>query len=80
MLLSRPFQKSRLCLDATAAKCEELVTAGARLCASPREAAADADVVFTMVGAPSDVEAVTLGDDGVLAALRPGGGPGARRR
>jgi 3-hydroxyisobutyrate dehydrogenase len=57
----------------TAAKCEELVTAGARLCASPREAAADADVVFTMVGAPSDVEAVTLGDDGVLAALRPGG-------
>ena len=32
-----------------------------------------ADIVFTMVGAPSDVESVTLGQDGVLASLRPGG-------
>ena len=29
--------------------------------------------MFTMVGAPSDVESVTLGQDGVLASLRPGG-------
>ena len=57
----------------TASKCDDLVSAGATLCASPKEAAAGADVVFTMVGAPSDVESVTLGQDGVLASLRPGG-------
>ena len=44
----------------TASKCTPLVEAGARLATSPREAAEDADVVFTMVGAPADVEAVTL--------------------
>ena len=57
----------------TASKCDDLVSAGALLCASPKEAAAGADIVFTMVGAPSDVESVTLGQDGVLASLRPGG-------
>ena len=57
----------------TASKCDDLVAAGATLCASPKEAAAGADIVFTMVGAPSDVESVTLGQDGVLASLRPGG-------
>ena len=57
----------------TASKCALLVDKGARLAASPREAAEGAEVVFTMVGAPSDVEAVTLGPDGVLAAdLAPG--------
>jgi len=30
------------------------------------------DVVFSMVGDPADVEAVLLGDDGVLAGTRPG--------
>jgi len=30
-------------------------------------------VVFTMVGAPADVEEVILGPSGVLAGLRPGG-------
>ena len=55
----------------TASKCAPLVDAGARLASSPREAATGADVVFTMVGAPSDVKAVTLDDDGVLAGLAP---------
>lgn len=36
-------------------------------------ASAQADVVFTMVGAPSDVEEVILGPAGVLAGLKPGG-------
>ena len=56
----------------TASKCQPLVDAGARLAASPREAAEGCDVVFTMVGAPADVESVTLGVDGVLAGLAPG--------
>ena len=57
----------------TASKCGPLVAAGATMCMSPKEVAVDADVVFTMVGSPSDVESVTLGDDGVLAGLKPGG-------
>ncbi|RYG44389.1 NAD(P)-dependent oxidoreductase, partial [archaeon] len=35
--------------------------------------AACADVVFTIVGFPSDVREVILGEEGVLAGLRPGG-------
>ena len=38
----------------------------------PQEAADGADVVFTMVGAPSDVEAVTMGERGVLSGLGSG--------
>ena len=56
----------------TASKCQPLVERGAVLAASPREAAKDADVVFTMVGAPQDVETVILGDDGALTGLSPG--------
>ena len=57
----------------TPSKCAPLVEAGARLASSPRDAAEDADVVFTMVGAPADVETVILGEDGVLTTLAPGG-------
>ena len=32
-----------------------------------------ADIVFTMLGFPADVRAVMLGQDGVLANMRPGG-------
>lgn len=35
--------------------------------------AAASDVVFLIVGYPSDVREVVLGADGVLAGLRPGG-------
>lgn len=41
-------------------------------CASPAEAAADADFVALCVGADADVRAVTYGDDGVLAAMAAG--------
>ena len=57
----------------TAAKCADLVANGAVLAPSPKAAAKDADVVFTMVGTPDDVESVTLGPEGVLASLKPGG-------
>lgn len=39
---------------------------------SPRHAAADADVIMTIVGADDDVRAVVLGDDGALAGAREG--------
>ena len=48
----------------TPSKCAALVDAGAKLATSPKQAAQGADIVFTMVGAPADVETVTLGPDG----------------
>ena len=46
--------------------------AGATLAASPREVAQNSDIVFTIVGFPSDVRSVILGDDGVLAGCTSG--------
>ena len=39
---------------------------------TPAAAAADADIVFTCVGNDDDLRAVVLGDDGILATLKPG--------
>lgn len=49
-----------------------LIENGARWRDSPAAVGADSDVVFTMVGYPSDVRATVLGDDGALAAMQPG--------
>jgi 3-hydroxyisobutyrate dehydrogenase-like beta-hydroxyacid dehydrogenase len=56
----------------TAAKAADLVKAGMTLAASPREVAARAEAVFTMVTNDAALEAVTRGPDGILAGLRPG--------
>lgn len=56
----------------TRMKTDPLVAHGAKLAASPREAAADANVVFFMVGHPHDVREVILGADGALAGCREG--------
>lgn len=47
-----------------------LVERGAIRCASPAEAAEGSDVVITMVGMPSDVEQVWLGERGILSSAR----------
>jgi 3-hydroxyisobutyrate dehydrogenase len=57
----------------TAARAESLLQQGATWADSPAELAGRSEVVFTMVGYPSDVREVILGDDGVLPAIRPGG-------
>ena len=49
-----------------------LVGRGAKAAKSPAEVAEASDVVFTIVGYPSDVRAVTLGKGGTLEASRPG--------
>jgi 3-hydroxyisobutyrate dehydrogenase len=54
------------------AKTDALVARGAKFAATPREAAADAGVIFTMVGHPHDVHEVILGPEGVLAGCREG--------
>lgn len=48
------------------------LAAGAVWADSPRQVADAADVVFTSLPAPADVEAVALGESGLLAAMRPG--------
>jgi len=53
-------------------KAERLIDAGARWAESPRLAAEQADVVFTMVGFPADVRAVYFGPEGILEGTRPG--------
>ena len=49
-----------------------LVEAGAEACGSPFELAARSEVIFTMVSDTPDVESVILGEEGVLAGVRPG--------
>ena len=62
-----------LVYNRTPGKAEALVGAGARLVASPREAASGVDAVFVMVSDDRASQSVWQGADGVLAAdLMPG--------
>jgi 3-hydroxyisobutyrate dehydrogenase-like beta-hydroxyacid dehydrogenase len=56
----------------TREKAEWLEDLGLHLQDSPREAAENADVVFSMVTNTNALHAVTDGPDGILAGLRPG--------
>ena len=56
----------------TKKKAEGLLERGAMWAASPAEAARDADVVFTMVGYPSDVEDIYLSTDGLIRVTKRG--------
>ncbi len=53
-------------------KASALLERGARWAATPREAAAQSDVIVTMVGMPEDVREVYLGANGILAGARKG--------
>jgi 3-hydroxyisobutyrate dehydrogenase-like beta-hydroxyacid dehydrogenase len=56
----------------SADKARPLVDAGAALADSPRSAAADRDVVFTMLANDAALESVLGGETGLLAGLREG--------
>jgi 3-hydroxyisobutyrate dehydrogenase-like beta-hydroxyacid dehydrogenase len=56
----------------TASRMQPLVEQGARAVSSPREAAAAADVLITIVSDPPALEQVLWGDQGALAGLRRG--------
>jgi 3-hydroxyisobutyrate dehydrogenase-like beta-hydroxyacid dehydrogenase len=56
----------------TAAKAQDLVSAGAKLAANPREVAENVDVLITIVSDPPALEEVLWGKDGAFPALRPG--------
>jgi 3-hydroxyisobutyrate dehydrogenase-like beta-hydroxyacid dehydrogenase len=49
-----------------------LLNAGADWADSPRDLAGRADVIFSSLPEPTDVEAVALGSDGLIAGIRPG--------
>jgi len=51
---------------------DEVVAAGAKSASSPRDVAASADVVITMLPDSPDVESVMMGEKGVFGGLRPG--------
>jgi 3-hydroxyisobutyrate dehydrogenase-like beta-hydroxyacid dehydrogenase len=57
----------------TREKAAPLLQAGMRLAESPRATAAASEIVFTIVTDAAAVRAVALGEDGIIAGLRPGG-------
>ncbi|MDA1231706.1 MAG: NAD(P)-dependent oxidoreductase [Planctomycetota bacterium] len=56
----------------TKQKAEALIGNGAKWVASPKEVAQNSDVIFSIVGFPSDVREVILGNDGALAGAKTG--------
>ncbi|MCA9010940.1 MAG: NAD(P)-dependent oxidoreductase [Planctomycetaceae bacterium] len=56
----------------TKQKSEALLAKGATWAGSPKEVAQNSDVVFSIVGFPSDVREVLLGDDGALSGAAAG--------
>jgi len=56
----------------TREKAEKLIERGAGWAATPKGVAEESDLIFTMLGYPSDVESVILGQGGVLAGCRAG--------
>ena len=56
----------------TQSKADDLVARGATWANSPADAAAEADVVITIVGFPTDVEETYFGDSGVFKTIQSG--------
>ena len=56
----------------TKEKADALVAAGAIWCHSVKEIAEQAEVVFAIIGVPTDVEEVFLGREGLVVHARPG--------
>jgi len=56
----------------TAAKAEPLVAEGAQMGVSPADVAANSDIIITCVSDTPDVEAVILGEDGVINGAQSG--------
>ena len=56
----------------TQAKAQALIELGAHWAASPKAVAEQSDVIFSIVGFPSDVRDVMLGADGALAGSKAG--------
>src|SRR3990167_4106061 len=56
----------------TKSKADALIKRGATWAATPKAVAEQSDVIFSIVGFPSDVREVLLGTEGVLAGSKSG--------
>src|SRR5262245_3287404 len=56
----------------TKAKADSLIAKGAKWVESPKDVAQQSDIVFSIVGFPSDVREVILGSSGALSGSKPG--------
>jgi 3-hydroxyisobutyrate dehydrogenase len=56
----------------TKEKAKTLIDAGATWCSTPAEIAANADIIFTIVGFPNDVEEVYFGESGIFKKVKTG--------
>lgn len=56
----------------TKEKANQLLELGAKWADSPKEAAIDKDIIFTMVGFPTDVEEVYCGENGIFQTAKSG--------
>jgi 3-hydroxyisobutyrate dehydrogenase-like beta-hydroxyacid dehydrogenase len=55
------------------AKAKPLIAQGMKLAETPREVAAQSEIVFSIVTDATAVKAVALGDDGIISGLKKGG-------
>jgi 3-hydroxyisobutyrate dehydrogenase len=69
-LISKGYQAT--VYNRTKDKASPLLEAGAKWAATPKQVAAESDVVFAIVGFPRDVREVFLGADGALAGSKRG--------
>ena len=58
--------------DANADHLARIVSLGAQAADSPKAVAQACDIVFSSLPGPHEVEQVALGEDGIIAAARPG--------
>ena len=65
-------QHSLIVYDINRAAAEPFIAAGAKWADSPKAVAAAADVVFTSLPGPPEVEAVALGPNGIIAGMKAG--------
>src|SRR5688572_17248532 len=56
----------------TASRMDDLAAEGAKKAASPAELASQCDIIFTCVSDTPDVEAVLLGENGVIRGVKAG--------
>jgi len=56
----------------TRSKAKPLIDAGATWCDTAAEAAENAEIIFTIVGFPDDVDQVYFGADGIFSKVKPG--------
>lgn len=67
-----PLASRTIVYNRSFSKLAPLIAEGAVMAAHPSEVTRQADIIFTMVGFPKDVEEVYFGSEGVFAGARPG--------